>query len=88
MASDESRARRVGTRTTREAIASDLGIPIEEIRGEARILDDFGIDSFDLQELLEALEEEFGVAFPERETASIRTVADIEHVVGDGRHAP
>ena len=86
--SDESRFSGTGTRTPREALGLALGMPIEEVQPQARILQDFGIDTFDLQELLEALEEEFGVAFPESAGTSIRTVADIECVVRDAEPRP
>lgn len=86
MASDES-ARHERSRTAREAIAADLGIPIEQIQPEARIVEDLWMDPFDLQELLEALEEEFGVASLEGEVQSIHTVADIECALVEARAA-
>jgi acyl carrier protein len=75
------------THTAREAIAADLGVPIDEILPEARIFQDLGMDTFDLQELLEALEDEFEVVFPERAEALFRTVADIECAVHAARVA-
>ena len=87
MKSNESRSCETRTHTAREAIALDLGIPIDEIRPASRILQDLGMDTFDLQELLEALEDEFEVTFQVGEEKSLRTVADIECVVRGARAA-
>jgi acyl carrier protein len=87
MESNQGRPCETRTHTARQAIALDLGIPLDEIRPEARIRQDLGMDTFDLQELLGALEDEFEVAFPEGEEKTLRTVADIECVVRDAQAA-
>lgn len=78
----------VGAHTAREAIAWDLGIPIEQLRPKARIVQDLGMDTLDLQELLEALEEEFDVSFRTGAEESLRTVSDIERFVHDAQAVP
>lgn len=48
-----------------------------EIRGEDRLVEDLGLDSLDLVELMMAVEEEFGVEIPDSEAEKIKTVQDV-----------
>ena len=60
-------------------IAIQLGLPREEIRPEASLQRDLGIDSLDTLELVDALEQDFDVRVPDAALAKIETVADLEH---------
>jgi acyl carrier protein len=53
-----------------------LDLRDERVEPEARFSDDLGADSLDLVELVEALEEEFGVRIDDEELADITTVAE------------
>lgn len=53
-----------------------LDLRDEQIVPDARFADDLGADSLDLVELVEALEEEFGVRIDDEELADIATVAE------------
>lgn len=53
-----------------------LDLRDDQIEPEARFADDLGADSLDLVELVEALEEEFGVRIDDEELADIGTVAE------------
>jgi acyl carrier protein len=46
------------------------------ITEEASFIDDLGLDSLDIVELVMALEEEFGISIPDEEAESIKTVGD------------
>ena len=59
------------------ALAVDvLDLRDEQIVPDARFADDLGADSLDLVELVEALEEEFGVRIDDEELADIDTVGE------------
>jgi acyl carrier protein len=65
----------------RSIIADQLGISEEEIKPEAKFIEDLGADSLDIVELIMAMEEEFQTEIPDEEAEKIRTVGDaIEYV--------
>ena len=45
----------------REAVASSLGVPLEKVTMEARLMGDLGASSLDLLDLVFTLEQRFGV---------------------------
>lgn len=62
-------------------IADQLGVSEEEVRPEARFIEDLGADSLDIVELIMAMEEEFETEIPDEEAEKILTVGDtIEYV--------
>ena len=60
----------------RELTVDVLDLRDEQVAPEARFADDLGADSLDLVELVEALEEEFGVRIDDEELADISTVGE------------
>ena len=56
-------------------IAEQLGVSPEEITEETAFAD-LGVDSFDLFQVISALEEEFEVTFNTDDTDKIKTVKD------------
>ena len=62
-------------------IADQLGVSEEEVKPEARFIEDLGADSLDIVELIMAMEEEFETEIPDEEAEKILTVGDtIEYV--------
>lgn len=62
-------------------IADQLGVPEEDVKPEARFIEDLGADSLDIVELIMAMEEEFETEIPDEEAEKILTVGDtIEYV--------
>lgn len=49
----------------------------EEITLESRFVEDFGISSLEMFQLITEIEEEFDVSIPTRKLQSIRCVADL-----------
>jgi acyl carrier protein len=68
-------------RRVKQILTSRLGIPTEDIRLEAELADDLGMDSLDAVELSIALERQFAIAISDEQVAKLRTVADIIHLV-------
>ena len=60
-----------------QLVSSQLGIELDEVVTEARILEDLGADSLDVVELVMALEEEFNIEVPDDDVENIRTIGDI-----------
>ena len=60
-----------------EELKKDVG----EITDEARFIEDLGADSLDIVELVMAMEEEFGIDFPEEEEKKIKTVKDVTEFI-------
>ena len=58
-------------------IADTLSVDEENIKAETSLKEDLDADSLDFVELVMNIEEEFGVAIAEEDTAKIKTVQDI-----------
>jgi len=66
-------------------VAEQLGVKIEEVKEEAKFIDDLGADSLDTVELVMALEEEFGAEIPDEEAEKLTTVGEaIDYITGKG----
>lgn len=59
-----------------EYVSEGLELEPEEVVPSARLIDDLGLDSFDLVELL-TLVEELGVRFPDDVAVGLETVQDV-----------
>jgi len=60
----------------KEIIKEQLGIEEDEIRPEAKFVEDLGADSLDTVELVMAMEEKFGIEIPDSDAEKILTVQD------------
>lgn len=49
----------------------------EEIRVDANLRDDFGLDSLDVMSVIDGIEREFGISIPDKEANRVRTVNDL-----------
>jgi len=57
-------------------VAEQLGVKIEEVKEDAKFIDDLGADSLDTVELVMALEEEFGAEIPDEDAEKLTTVGE------------
>ncbi|MCK5451234.1 MAG: acyl carrier protein [Candidatus Omnitrophica bacterium] len=57
-------------------VAEQLGVKGEEVKEEAKFIDDLGADSLDTVELVMALEEEFGAEIPDEDAEKMTTVGE------------
>ncbi len=60
----------------KEIIVEQLGVSSDQVKPEARFIDDLGADSLDTVELIMALEEEFNVEIPDEDAEKMATVGD------------
>jgi len=57
-------------------VSEQLGVKMEEVKEEAKFIDDLGADSLDTVELVMALEEEFGAEIPDEDAEKMTTVGE------------
>jgi len=60
----------------RDVIAEQLGKSQEEIKMETHFTNDLKADSLDMMQIVSALEEIYGMEFPEEAFGTIKTVGD------------
>jgi len=61
----------------REVIIEQLNVSPEEVKPEAKFVEDLGADSLDVVEMIMALEEKFEIEIPDSEAEKIETVQDV-----------
>lgn len=57
-------------------IVDQLGVSEDEVKPEAKFVDDLGADSLDLTELIMAMEEEFDIEIDDEEAQKLVKVQD------------
>lgn len=60
----------------KKIIVDKLGVNAEQVKPEAKFVDDLGADSLDTVELVMELEEQFGIEIPDEDAEKIITVGD------------
>ena len=60
-----------------EVVVEQLSVSADEVKGDAKFVEDLGADSLDVVELVMALEEKFDIEIPDDEAEKIQTVADV-----------
>jgi len=61
----------------RERIAHELCTKLEDVKDEARLVEDLGADELDLVYIVMRLEEEFGIHIPDDAVETFLTVRDV-----------
>jgi len=60
----------------KKIVAEQLGVSEDQVKPEAKFVEDLGADSLDLTELIMAMEDEFDVEIDDEQAQKIRTVQD------------
>ncbi len=76
--SDNSPADRIN-----KIIVEQLGVNEDQVKPEAKFVEDLGADSLDIVELVMALEEEFGTEIPDEDAEKLQSVGDVIKFVED-----
>ncbi len=71
----ESRKRKIASKV-KQIIVQQLGVDPKEVTPEARFVEDLGVDSLDLVELILAYEEAFNISISDDDAEKIKTVKD------------
>ncbi len=61
----------------KEVVVEQLSVSPDEIKDDAKFVEDLGADSLDVVELVMALEEKFDIEIPDDEAEKIQTVKDV-----------
>lgn len=61
----------------KEVVVEQLSVNADEVKDDAKFVEDLGADSLDVVELVMALEEKFDIEIPDDEAEKIATVADV-----------
>ncbi|MCM1992310.1 acyl carrier protein [Oceanirhabdus seepicola] len=61
----------------KEIIADQLGIDTEEIKMETKLIDDLGVDSLEIFEVVMSLEEEFEIEIPNEDVEGMKSVNEM-----------
>lgn len=64
-----------------DIVIDQLGVKKEEVKPNARFVEDLGADSLDTVELVMALEEEFGIEIPDEDAEKAKTVGDVVNYI-------
>ena len=64
-------------------IVEQLGVNEDQVKPEAKFIEDLGADSLDTVELVMALEEEFGTEIPDEDAEKLQSVGDAIKFVED-----
>ena len=64
------------TSNVTKIIVDQLGVSADEVKPEAKFVDDLGADSLDLTELIMAMEEEFDIEIADDDAQKIQKVQD------------
>ncbi len=76
--SDNSPADRI-----KKIIVEQLGVNEDQVKPEAKFVEDLGADSLDIVELVMALEEEFGTEIPDEDAEKLLSVGDVTKFIED-----
>lgn len=61
----------------REMLAKQLHVDINDIDESTDIMDDLGADSLDIVEMLQIIEDDFGIVIPDEDIQMLKTVGDV-----------
>ena len=67
----------------KKIIVEQLGVNEDQVKPEAKFIEDLGADSLDIVELVMALEEEFGTEIPDEDAEKLLTVGDVTKFIED-----
>lgn len=67
--------------TIKELIATQLGVPIDDVQSDKKFVDDLGADSLDTVELVLTIEDEFNIEVTEDDAEGCDTVQKIIELV-------
>ena len=67
----------------RDIIVEQLGVPPEDVNGEASFIEDLGADSLDIVELIMALEEEYDIEISDEDAEKLQTVGDAVNYIAE-----
>jgi len=71
----------------KKVISEQLGIEVEEVRTEAKFVEDLGADSLDIVEMIMTLEDIFEIEISDENAEKIQTVQNAIDFISSGMQA-
>jgi len=68
---------------TKDVIAKQLGLGVEQLKDEATFMGDLGTDSLEIVELIMVLEDEFEIDIPDEDAEKLLAVGDVVNYIND-----
>ena len=65
----------------KDIIVEQLGVAADQVKPDAKFIEDLGADSLDTVELVMAFEEEFGIEVPDEEAEKLTSVGDVTRYI-------
>lgn len=65
----------------KEIIAEYLGIKVKDIKLDMDIVEDLGVNSYDIVSIVGKFEEEFDIEIPEKDIRLFKTVGDVTNYI-------
>ena len=62
--------------SVRTILVDQLGVDEDAVSMDSNFIDDLNADSLDIDEIVMAMEQEFGISIPDEEAERIKTVGD------------
>lgn len=69
----------------KDIIVEQLGVSADQLKPEAKFIEDLGADSLDTVELVMAFEEEFGIEVPDEDAEKLTSVGEITDYVNKAK---
>lgn len=69
------------TEEIKKLLAEQLRVDMARLSDDTDLVDDLGVDSLDIADILMSIEEKFGVVVPDEDVAGLRTVKNIADYV-------
>ena len=69
----------------KEVVVEQLSVNADEVKEDAKFVEDLGADSLDVVELVMALEEKFDIEIPDEAAEGIKTVQDAINFIQDNK---
>jgi acyl carrier protein len=67
----------------KQIIAEVAGVHSEEITLETTFMDDLGLDSLDVYQIVMGIEQEFGIEIPAEQAELVKTIEDAVSLIKD-----
>ena len=83
--SNAERRRKMIFETVRDIIANQLGLDNSKITPDSDIVNDLGLDSLDVVELVMAIEDEFDLVADDDAVATLKTVGDVVKYIEENK---
>jgi acyl carrier protein len=64
-------------------IVEQLGVSEDQVKPEAKFVEDLGADSLDTVELVMAFEEEFDITVPDEDAEKLTSVGEVQKYIGE-----